>query len=97
MLTNTTVANLPGEIVHLLEEIEAKDQSQQKHRRDNALREAKIQKFLKLNGAGKVNPDEEAHCAAINANYDEMEILQDEKVALSNKASLLVRSFPLQT
>ena len=90
MLINIAVANLPGEIVHLLEEIEAKDQAQQKYRRDNASRDAKIEKFIKLNGLRKVNPDEEAHLAAIRANFDAMETLQDEKIALSEKACLLV-------
>ena len=95
MLTITIGANLPGEIVHLYQEMGAKDQAQEKYRHDNASREAKIQKFIKLNGARKVNPDEEAHCTAIRANFAAMEVLQDEQVALSEKICLLVSPLSL--
>lgn len=96
--TNTpkTVANLPAEIAHLLEEIQAKDRVVQECRNVIATRDSSIQKFLKLNGAGQPNPKEEGYCKNVMANFDKAQIVQEEKVGLSEKAALLV-SFPLRS
>ena len=87
-----TVANLPAEIAHLLEEIQAKDRVVQECRNVIATRDGSIQKFLKLNGAGQPNPKEEGYCKMVMANFDKARIVQEEKVGLSEKAALLVTS-----
>ncbi len=89
-LTAKTVANLPAEIAHLLEEIQAKDRVVQECRNVIATRDNSIQKFLKLNGAGQPNPKEEGYCKNVMANFDKAQVVQEEKVGLSEKAALLV-------
>ncbi|KAM0797892.1 hypothetical protein BDR22DRAFT_429739 [Usnea florida] len=84
------VANLPAEIAHLLEEIQAKDRVVQECRNVIATRDGSIQKFLKLNGAGQPNPKEEGYCKNVMANFDKAQIVQEEKVGLSEKAALLL-------
>ncbi len=84
------VANLPAEIAHLLEEIQAKDRVVQECRNIIATRDNSIQKFLKLNGAGQPNPKEEGYCKNVVANFDKAQVVQEEKVGLSEKAALLV-------
>lgn len=84
------VANLPAEITHLMEEIQAKDRVVQECRTAANARDTSIQKFLKSNGAGQSNPKEEVYSKAILTNFDKAQAIQDEKVALSEKAALLV-------
>ena len=88
------MANLPAEIAHLLEEIQAKDRVVQECRNVIATRDGSIQKFLKLNGAGQPNPKEEGYCKNVMPNFDKAQIVQEEKVGLSEKAALLVESSP---
>lgn len=84
------MANLPAEIAHLLEEIQAKDRVVQECRNVIATRDSSIQKFLKLNGAGQPNPKDEGYCKNVMANFDKAQVVQEEKVGLSEKAALLV-------
>ena len=84
------VANLPAEIAHLLEEIEAKDRVMQECRHVINARDTSIQKFQKLNGTSQPNPKEDAYAKTVFSNYDKAHIIQDEKVALTEKASILV-------
>ncbi|KAI4120283.1 MAG: hypothetical protein LQ338_007130, partial [Usnochroma carphineum] len=84
------VANLPAEIAHLLEEIQAKDRIVQDCRSNAASRDASIQKFFKANGAGQVNPKEEPYSVAILAAYDKAQIYQEEKLGLSDRAAALL-------
>ncbi len=84
------MANLPAEIHHLLEEIQAKDQVLHECHNAIASRDNSIQKFIKLNGSHLVNPKEEAYAKTILQNYERAQTLQDEKVALSEKAAVLV-------
>lgn len=84
------VANLPAEIAHLLEEIQAKDRVVQECRSNAASRDASIQKFLKLNGAGQANPKDEPYSKAILADYDKAQIFQEEKISLGDRAALLL-------
>ncbi|KAL8976024.1 MAG: hypothetical protein Q9177_006931, partial [Variospora cf. flavescens] len=84
------VANLPAEIAHLLEEIQAKDRIVQECRSNIASRDASIQKFLKANGAGEENPKDEPYSKAILAHYDKAHIFQEEKVSLSERAAVLL-------
>ena len=93
------VANLPAEIAHLLEEIQAKDRVVQECRSVVNSRDTSIQKFLKSNGAGQPNPKEEAYIKNVMANFDKAQIVQEEKVGLSEKAATLVRPhtpFPIK-
>ena len=84
------VANLPAEIHHLLEEIQAKDRVMHECRSQIAGRDTSIQKFLKANGCAQANPKEEAYCKTVLSNFDKAQIVQEEKVGLSDKAATLL-------
>jgi inhibitor of growth protein 3 len=89
MLTRT-VANLPAEITHLYEEMQAKDQKIQELRAAISQRDSSLQKFIKLNGSLVQNPKEEPYSKVILQNYERAQILQEEKIGLSEKAAALV-------
>ncbi len=89
-LTCGIVANLPAEIAHLLEEVEAKDKVIQECRNVIHTRDSSIQKHLKVNGAGHAHPKDDAYTKSILSNFDKAMGIQDEKVALSEKASVIV-------
>lgn len=89
-----TVANLPAEIHHLLEEIAAKDRVVEECKSQITTRDGSIQKFVKTSGAGQPNPKEEGYCKAVMTQYDRAQVIQEEKVGLSEKAALLVRLCP---
>ncbi|EZF29712.1 hypothetical protein H109_01510 [Trichophyton interdigitale MR816] len=84
------VANLPAEINHLMEEIQAKDKIIQECRAIINSRDGSLQKFIKINGSHALNPKEEAYSKTILQNMDRCQVLQDEKVILSDKASILL-------
>lgn len=84
------VSNLPAEIAHLLEEIQAKDQVIQDLRDVINSRDKSIQNFVRAQGGHVKNPKEEGLSKAIMANFDRIEILQAEKLGLSEKALRLV-------
>ena len=77
-----------------MEEIHAKDRAVQECRTAVNARDSSIQKFLKSNGAGQSNPKEEVYSKAILAQFDKAQATQDDKVALSEKAALLVSPQP---
>jgi inhibitor of growth protein 3 len=84
------VANLPAEINHLMEEIQAKDKIIQECRTTINSRDSSIQKFIKLNGSLTPNPKEEQYGRAILQNLEKSQQLQDEKIQLSDKACVLL-------
>ncbi|KAJ5128350.1 Protein RTM1 [Penicillium atrosanguineum] len=84
------VANLPLEINHLMEEIQAKDKIIQECRATINLRDGSIQKFIKLNGSLTPNPKEEQYSKTVLQNLDRCEALQSEKIQLSEKACVLL-------
>ncbi|KAI9925727.1 Histone acetyltransferase complex subunit [Aspergillus wentii] len=84
------VANLPAEINHLMEEIQAKDKTIQDCRTTINSRDSSLQKFIKLNGSLAPNPKEEQYGKAILQNLDKSQQLQDEKIQLSDKACVLL-------
>ncbi|PWY78114.1 hypothetical protein BO94DRAFT_537899 [Aspergillus sclerotioniger CBS 115572] len=84
------VANLPAEINHLMEEIQAKDKIIQECRTTINSRDTSLQKFIKLNGSLTPNPKEEQYGKAILQNLDKSQQLQDEKIQLSEKACVLL-------
>ncbi|KAF2801695.1 uncharacterized protein BDZ99DRAFT_528166 [Mytilinidion resinicola] len=83
------VANLPAEISHLYEEMQAKEQQIQDCKNVIAGRDNSLQKFIKLNGSLVVNPKEEPYKKVIRENYDKAIVLQNEKVALAERAQAL--------
>ncbi|KAL1967800.1 hypothetical protein VTN77DRAFT_2489 [Rasamsonia byssochlamydoides] len=84
------VANLPAEITHLMEEIQAKDKIIQECRATINSRDNSLQKFIKLNGSLTPNPKEEQYSKTILQNLDRCQALQDEKIQLSEKACVLL-------
>lgn len=89
-LINSPVANLPAEIAHLLEEIQAKDRVLQECRSVINTRDNSIQKWMKVNGTSQLNPKEEPYSRTILANFDKAQTIQEEKVGLSAKVGVLV-------
>ena len=84
------VANLPAEIAHLLEEIQAKDSTIEDCKKAIDKRDLSIQKQLKANGmATPVTHDKMLvdHCLG---QYDKAQALQKEKCSLSEKATMLL-------
>jgi inhibitor of growth protein 3 len=90
-LTCRAVANLPAEITHLFEEVQAKDELIQETRRTIGTRDSSLQKFIKLNGSLVQNPKEEPYSKLIVEQYERSQILQEEKIGLVEKAAALVR------
>ncbi|CAD0084965.1 unnamed protein product [Aureobasidium vineae] len=88
------VANLPAEIAHLLEEIQAKDQHIQDLREVINSRDKQIQNFVRAQGGHVKNPKEDGLTKVIMANFDRIEILQAEKLGLSEKAMRLMPPDP---
>lgn len=84
------VANLPAEIAHLLEEIQAKDQLIHECRQLISNRDAGLQRHNKSLGVHVKHPKEEQFIKLVLSSYDKAQALQDEKVALIQKATFLV-------
>ncbi|PWW79146.1 hypothetical protein C7212DRAFT_272553, partial [Tuber magnatum] len=84
------VANLPAEIAHIYEEIQAKDRILKEHR-DNALaRDNSLQKHIKIHGSHAEHPKEALYVEQIKRAYEKVKEIQDEKVLLARKAEDLV-------
>lgn len=73
-----------------MEEIEAKDKIIQECRAIINSRDGSIQKFIKANGSLAPNPKEDQYSKTVLENYDRCEVLQDEKIQLSEKACMLL-------
>ena len=84
------MANFPAEIAHLLEEIQAKDKLLQDCRNAIIERDNSLQKFIRANGSHVANPKEDIYGKAITTHYDQARALQDEKIGLTDKASMIV-------
>lgn len=84
------VANLPAEMNHLMEEIQAKDKIIQECRATISARENSLQKHIRMNGSLAPNAKEDQYSATILQNFDESQHLQDEKIKLSEKACILL-------
>lgn len=84
------VANLPAEINHMMEEIQAKDKEMQKHLATISSKDANIQKHVKTNGSLVPHPKEKEYVDAVVKNFDLCRELQDQKVGLSDKACALL-------
>lgn len=89
-LTDTTVANLPPEISHLFEEMQARNTDIASYRGAINKRDGELQKFIKLNGSLVKNPKEEMYSKTILTNYERALQIQNENVDLTMKAAALV-------
>jgi inhibitor of growth protein 3 len=80
------VANLPAEISHMMEEIQAKDSEIQKYQSSINSKDANLQKHIKMNGVLQAHPKEAEYSEQVKKNYDLIAALQDQKVTLSERA-----------
>lgn len=87
------VANLPAEIAHIYEEIQAKDKTLKEHRDSALARDNSLQKFIRMHGSHVENPKETLYVEQIRRNHKKIEQIQDEKLVLSKKAVDLVSLF----
>ena len=85
------VANLPAEITHLMEELQAKHTQLEECRTHIHTRDHSLQKYVKQHGGHVKHPSEEKWNKSVLENFERASALQDEKVVLANKASFLVR------
>jgi inhibitor of growth protein 3 len=85
------VANLPAEIQHLMEEIQAKDKVIQECRNEIDSKDASLQKYIKEHGSLQKHPKEDAYTKAIQQRYDQAIRLQSDKQKLADRAMYLVR------
>ncbi len=83
-------ANLPAEISHMMEEIEAKDKELQKYQSSISGKDGNIQKHLKLNGVLQAHPKEAEYADQVKKNFELSSDLQKQKVLLSEKACSLL-------
>ena len=83
-------ANLPLEINHMMEEIQAKDKEMQKFSQVIASKDGSIQKHVKANSGMVPHPKEAEYSQAILKHLDLCEELQGQKIALSEKAVILL-------
>jgi hypothetical protein len=70
--------------------MQAKDQQITELRAAIQQRDNSLQKFIKLNGSLVQNPKEEPYSKVIMQNYERAQVLQEEKIGLSEKAAALV-------
>ncbi|KAJ8606562.1 hypothetical protein MRB53_040862 [Persea americana] len=84
------VANIPAEIAHLLEEIEAKDQSVAESRSTINNRDNILQKHIKASGIKVRHAKEEQYTKQTRESFARAQALQEEKVALSSRACFLL-------
>ncbi|GAB7366249.1 hypothetical protein MBLNU230_g7806t1 [Neophaeotheca triangularis] len=84
------VANIPAEVQHLLQEMTAKDTQIANFKVEIDKRDAALQKWVRVNGGHVHNPKEEQFSRYVSECYDRCEILQAEKLGLSEKALLLL-------
>ena len=83
-------ANLPAEIMHMMDEIQAKDTELQKYQSAINSRDGQIQKTIKASGVLEKHPKETEYSEQVKKNYEQIYDLQSQKVALSEKASTLL-------
>lgn len=84
------VANLPAEIAHLLEEVQAKDEIIEKHRLAIHQHDKELQAFVKKNGGAAKHQKDDQYLEEVKEHYDRAQALQDDKCSLANKAAILV-------
>ncbi|KAF8463161.1 inhibitor of growth proteins N-terminal histone-binding-domain-containing protein [Kalaharituber pfeilii] len=80
------VANLPNEIAHIYEEIQAKDKLILELQKGIQQRDGSIQRNIKQYGSHVHYHKEEAFSAYIRKAYAQINTIQDEKIAFAQKA-----------
>ncbi len=83
-------ANLPAELKHFSDEIEAKDKEYDGCLSVARKAEEAMQKWYRINGPQQVNPKEEGLTKLARENYAKAELLSDEKIALAKKMDFLL-------
>ncbi|RMZ75445.1 hypothetical protein DV737_g5291, partial [Chaetothyriales sp. CBS 132003] len=83
-------ANLPAEIMHMMDEIQAKDSELNKYQSAINSRDSQIQKMIKSNGVLEKHPKEVEYSEQIKKNYEQIAELQNQKVVLSERASVIL-------
>ena len=84
------VANLPAEIQHLLEEVQAKDEIIGEHRKSIHQRDKELQAFVKKNGSAARHQKDDQYFEEVEDHFKQAQALQDDKCALANKAAILL-------
>ena len=79
-------ANLPAEINHMMEEIQAKDKDLHKFLSVINQKDMNIQKHLKVNGVLAPHPKENEYAELVKKNFESSAHLQDQKVHLAERA-----------
>ncbi|RMZ81796.1 hypothetical protein DV738_g1947, partial [Chaetothyriales sp. CBS 135597] len=83
-------ANLPAEIMHMMDEIQAKDSELSKYQSAINSRDSQIQKTIKSNGVLEKHPKELEYSEQIKKNYEQIAELQNQKVVLSDRATVIL-------
>ncbi|KAI2619379.1 inhibitor of growth proteins N-terminal histone-binding-domain-containing protein [Hypomontagnella submonticulosa] len=83
-------ANLPEEIRFMQDEIADKDRTYNECVKTIEECDAKIQRFIRMNGSHTTNPREQTLRDTIRENYSKADKLAEEKILLSQKAQNLV-------
>lgn len=83
-------ANLPAEISHMMEEIQAKDNELQKSQTSINTKDVNIQKHIKVNGVLQAHPKEGEYADSVKKHFELASNLQSQKVLLSEKACALL-------
>ncbi|RMD43016.1 hypothetical protein DV735_g2151, partial [Chaetothyriales sp. CBS 134920] len=83
-------ANLPAEIMHMMDEIQAKDSELSKYQSAINSRDSQIQKTIKSNGVLEKHPKELEYSEQIKKNYEQIAELQNQKVILSDRATVIL-------
>lgn len=84
------VANMPAEIAHLLEEIQAKDRAMEEHRNQISQRDRAIQTHVINKGGRDPYPKEQLYIKAVKGHYEQAERIQREKCVLADKVAILL-------
>lgn len=84
------VANMPAEIAHLLEEIQAKDRAMEEHRNLISQRDRAIQTHVINKGGRDPYPKEPSYVKAVKGHYEQAERIQREKCILADKVAILL-------
>ncbi|CAM1507355.1 Fc.00g069960.m01.CDS01 [Cosmosporella sp. VM-42] len=83
------VQNLPEEIRFIQEEMAEKDRQTAECLRMIEDRDGKIQKWIKTNGSHEPNPKEELLRSQVRQNYNRVDVLSREKIALQKKLEIV--------
>jgi len=84
------VANLPAEIAHIYEELQAKDKLLKEQRDMLTARDNSLQKHIRQHGSLSEHPKEAQYVEQIRRLHRSIMELQDEKLVLCQKAVELV-------